>query len=768
MEKNPEDRYQNCFGLALDIQECLAQLEEHGKINAFELGKHDISPVFSTPQILAGRETEIELLVQAVERIGNPNAYGELLLVSGRPGIGKSSLINEARKLVIPKKGYFISGKYNQFRKDAPYSAIVQAFQGLVHQILAESAEKLTMWKTSLLIALGPNGKIITDIIPEMELIIGVQPYVPDLTPEQNQNRFNYVFENFVAALVSQSHPLVLFVDDLQWADVASLNLIELILTNDDINHLLLVGSFRDNEVSEFHPMQTMLNNLKRNNLPVNNIYLEVLNLDNVTEVVSLFLRCSHERALPLAETVQKKTNGNPFFVNLFMNTLYEEALLVLDTESGWKWKIDDIEQVELTDNVVELLAKKIEKMPQSTKELLKVCSCIGNRFELDFLSRIYDRSFDLILKELTVANNEGILKRQGTLYLFQHDRIQEAVYSLIPDKDKELLHYRVGQLMLSSLHKTEQQDELLYILDQLNMGRRHVSSEQERETLAQMNLQGGQKAKQSAAYQSALIYFKKGISLLNTSASSEMLQWDLKYELLLSLYSDACEAAYLSCDYKELDILADAVFSHAKTHLDKIKVYCIKINACMAQNKLVEALDLGLTALNKIGIKFPQKPSTLNVILGLGKTAYPILRKGPGELLKLPEMESPLMQGGIKLLTAIASVAYWIQPDLQPLIIFKTMEITLRYGITPSAPYIICGYGFILCVLGKIDAGFKFGNAGLELLERFDTGAQPARAHFVMNTFIRHWKEHLKETEEPINNCVQKGMETGDYEFVG
>ncbi|MCP4132041.1 MAG: AAA family ATPase [bacterium] len=767
LSKMPEERYQNCFGLMSDLEECLNQLEETGTINEFQLGQHDISPMFIVPRILVGRKKEIEMLMNTVQRTASAGERSEIVLVSGQPGIGKSSAIHEAHKSIISNSGYFISGKYDQFRRDVPYSAIIQAFQSLVSQILSENSARIEQWKENLIQALGPNGKVITEVIPEIELIIGKQPEIPELEPEQNQNRFNYTFGKFASVLATKDHPVVLFLDDLQWADLASLNLIDLIITDKDITYFLLIGAYRDNEVNESHSLMMTLDTIKKTGVPVNFIHLETLDAADVNEMICHFLRCDNEDSLPLAELVHRKTNGNPFFVNQFMKTLHDENLLILDTVSGWQWEMDPIERMQITDNVVELMAQKMTKLPETTLELLKICACIGNRFNLEIISEIYEKSIEETLKEITYVLNEGMLRMEGGLYRFQHDRIQVAAYSLVPEDVKEELHYRVGNLVLKKTKEEDLPNEILYIVDHLNAGSKLIRSEDERYTLAQLNLRSGNKAKASAAYQSALLYFKTGIELVTFAETGTGSCWEKQYELCLSLYSDAGEAAYLYCDYDEMERLCEVVLKQAQSLPDTVLVYKIKIRAYMAQNRLVESIDIGINALKFFGIRFPKNPGIIHILPGLIKTNLLLRGKDAGSLLKLPIMKDPSMRGGIRLLAAISSSAYWAQPDLLPLIIFKLMEITIQYGSSAESPYSYCGYGLILCSIGKIEQGYKFGMLGLNLLERMNSKDQVPRTQLVMNGFIRHWKEHLEKSVEPLLTGFQMGLEIGDLEFA-
>ena len=339
------------------------QLEEKQKIEAFELGTHDISNRFIIPPKLFGREKEINILMERFEDVASKAKGAAVMVVSGAPGIGKSAMVNEIHKPIVARRGYFISGKYEQFRRDKPYSAIIQAFQVLVKQILSESEERIRVWRENILKALGANGKVITDVIPEVELIIGKQPELPALGPEESRNRFNFVFEKFTSVFPQKEHPVALFLDDLQWADLASLQLMKNILTGSDLNHFFLILSYRDNEVSDSHPVMDFLREVEKIRVAVDRITLGALTEKDVTDLITYFLRCSEEKGAALAELLMKKTGGNPFFVNQFLHTLYNEKIIVLDGALGWQWDIDEINRMQVTDNLVEMMAGKIGKL---------------------------------------------------------------------------------------------------------------------------------------------------------------------------------------------------------------------------------------------------------------------------------------------------------------------------------------------------------------------------------------------------------------------
>ncbi|MBN1365182.1 MAG: AAA family ATPase [Syntrophaceae bacterium] len=764
LAKNPEERYQNAFGLEADFRQCLKQLEEKKSIEPFELGKRDISYRFIIPPKLYGREKELGDLLSSFEAVANRERGTSVMVVAGAPGIGKSAMVNEIHKPIVARKGYFISGKYEQFRRDKPYSAIIQAFQVLVKHILSESKEKIGLWKNNLLDALGTSGKIITDVIPEVELIIGKQPELPELNSEESKNRFNFVFEKFMRVFPQKEHPVVLFLDDLQWADMASLQLMKNILPG-DIQYLFIIFSYRDNEVDETHPVADFLKEAQKANIKIDRIMLEPLKEKDVKDLTVNFLRCSEEKGAELARLVQKKTGGNPFFVNQFLHTLYNEKMIVLDGARGWKWDTESINRMRVTDNLVEMMAGKIVKLPVNTKEVLKICACISNRFDLETLASVRDTSVEKALGDLTPAINDGLVSQFGDMYVFHHDRIQEAAYSLVTDSEKSALHYRIGKLTLEKGTGDELQNKLFYIVDQLNLGVKMVTNSKDREELARLNLEAGKKAKSSAAYAPAFGYLKSGIELLEDNP------WEKQYDLTVALYIESTEAAYLMGNYDTMNKLAEITLERAKTTLEKVKIFTARINACIAREDYRGAINAAMPSLelftSKFGIKIPQKTTKIHIGIELFLLLINLLWKKPEDILNMPKATDPEILAAGKILASVGHAAFYDDPNLLALIILKSNRQAFKYGLAPEHAFGFTSYGIVRAVLFDLDGAVEFGKLGFKLMEKLDAKAYECRIIFVYNALIRHWKYSMKESIEPFLEGYRTGLETGDLGFA-
>ncbi len=791
MEKNAENRYQSAYGLKTDLEECLAQWQAKGQIEPFPLGQQDISDRFQISQRLYGREREIETLLAAFVRVASPSetrvtspketrvasATSEMMLVAGYSGIGKSALVQEVYKPITRQRGYFISGKFDQFQRDIPYASLVQAFRSLVAQLLTESELQIAAWREKLLAALGDNGQLIVEVIPEVELIIGSQPDVPELAPAEAQNRFNLVFQNFIRVFTQPEHPLVLFLDDLQWADGASLKLIQRLMTASDSQYLFVISAYRDNEVSPAHPLMLTLDEIRQANGIVNQITLAPLDLSNVTQLIADSFKCKAAASRPLADLVLGKTNGNPFFINEFLKSLYDENLLAFDFDrGGWQWDLQQIQAQNITDNVVELMAGKVKKLPAQTQQILQLTACIGNQFDLQTLAIVSEKSPRDTASDLWEAVAEGLvlplsdayklveLDVQGLAeevkveYKFAHDRVQQAVYSLIPAADKQAVHWRIGQLLLRNTPPDKREQKIFDIVNQLNQGRECIASTGDREELAQLNLMAGKKAKASAAYQPAFNYLQVGLSLLGEES------WERQYELILALHVEAAESAYLSDDFDRMEQLAAVVRDRARTVLDKVRIYRVTVLGYANQHKLAEAMRSGLEILALLGINLPENPSFADIGQAIAETQAVWAGKRIEELIDLPEMTDPEKLAAMDLLFDVIHPAYDGNPGLFTLCALQMVNLSVKYGNAPLSAQGYGSYGIVLCgVVFDIDSGYQFSKLAFQLLERFNTKKIKSAVFFLVYYFSVHWKEHFREILKPFLEGYQSGLETGD-----
>jgi len=769
MAKNAEQRYQSAWGLKADLSECLRHLETTGEIATFELGTLDISDKFQIPQKLYGREAEVETLVTAFERIATTKVNrAELMLVAGYSGIGKSALVQEIYKTITEKRGYFIAGKFDQLQRNIPYSAVVSAFTGLVRQLLSEPEDQLQQWQNKLLTALGTNGQIIINVIPEVELIIGKQAPVPEVGATEAQNRFNRVFQKFIRVFCSKEHPLVIFLDDLQWADSATLKLIELMMMDIDTQHLFLIGAYRDNEIHLSYPLMTTLEGLTKEGATISQITLAPLGLEASAQLIAETLHSEISTVKPLAELVLHKTGGNPFFVNEFLKTLYTENLLIFDFEHlSWGWNIAQIEDKNITDNVVELMIGKLKKLPPTTQQILKLAACIGADFDLNILSIISDKPPGEIFPELVVAAQFGLILTLSGLdelqnYKFLHDRVQQAAYTLIDESQKQTVHLQIGRNLLEKTSPERLSKRLFEIIDHLNHGIDLVTAQPERHEIARLNLIAGQKAKAALAHNIAKNYLATGREWLAASS------WQINYDLTLNLYLETTEVAYLCGDFEQVEYWVAIVLQEARTVLDTVKAYEVKIQTDIAQSQLVEAINTALQVVQQLGISFSEKSNQSDIHLELDAITSLFGEKPIGDLIHLPKMTEPDKLAAMRILSSITISAYITTPNLMPLLVAKQVNLSIQYGNAFVSPFAYANLGLILCgLVGNIESGYEFGQLALRMLSQSDIQPFKARTVNIVNNFIIHWKEHARELLQPLLEGYQSGLETGDLEFA-
>ena len=776
MAKNAEDRYQSTYGIKADLAECLKQWQAAENIVSFQLARADVSDRFEIPQKLYGREEQIQTLMAGFERVSQGTT--EMMLVAGYSGIGKSALVQEVYKPLTRQKGYFIAGKFDQFQRDIPYASLIQAFRSLMRQLLTENERAITSWRNQLLSALGTNGQVIINVIPEVESVIGHQPAIPELGPTEAQNRFNLVFQNFIRVFTQPEHPLVIFLDDLQWADGASLKLIQLLMTALDSQYLFLMGAYRDNEVNAVHPLMLTLDDIKKTKALIHTLTLSPLSMTDLNQLICDTLHCDSTRAQPLADLVQAKTGGNPFFVTEFLKTLSTEQLFTFDYDQGqWQWNLEAIKAQQITDNIVELMANKVQKLPSETLSVLKLAACIGNQFDLEKLAVVFEKTSRETATALITAITEGFIlplndtyklmelevegiTEQAISYKFAHDRIQQAVYLLILDSEKQVVHLRVGRLLLNNTSTEILEQNIFDIVNQLNKGQALIEQLSERTKLAQLNLQAGKKAKASAAYQPAFKYLRFGLGLLEEDC------WVNQYKLTLEIYLVSIEVAYLSTEFDEMEKLATLVLQKSTTLLDQIKVYEARILSYTAQNNLVDAKETVLYALNLLGITFPESPSEADMRIGLEKIQVFLADKPIKELVKLPDMKSLDNQVAMTLLNDLYSIALKTASELMPLAVIKSIQLSINNGNAPSSTYAYATYASLLCsLLGDIESGYQFGQLALELLNKPHTEKFKADTFNVVYGFVIHWKDHVKNTFKPLLEGYQIGLETGRLE---
>jgi PAS domain S-box-containing protein len=761
LSKTAEDRYQTAAGIEADLRRCLTEWETGGRIAPFALGADDISDHLLIPERLYGRENEIELLLAAFDRVANQGRT-ELVLVSGYSGVGKSSVVNELHKALVPSRGLFASGKFDQYKRDIPYATLAQAFQQLARQILGQSERELGHWRATILQALGPNGQLMVNLIPDLELIIGDQPPVAELSPQDAQNRFQMVFRQLLAVFARTEHPLVLFLDDLQWLDAATLHLLQSLITHDEVRHLLLIGAFRDNEVSPSDPLMRTLAELRKTAAPIHEIGLANLGRKDLTGLVRDALHCEWERAHSLAQLVYEKTGGNPFFAIQFFAMLAEEGLLAFDPEAAaWKWDLARIRDKGYTDNVVVLMGGKLRRFSSTTQEALKQLACLGNGAEIATLTLVYGEAAEAMHAALWEAIHAGLVLRLGSTYKFLHDRIQQAAYSLIPEEHRAETHLRIGRVLLASMSADELAERLFDVANQLNQGAARLVNRAEKARVATIDLRTGRKAKASAAYASACIYFAAGMALLDET------DWASDYELMFSLWLERAECEFLTGHFDTAEQLLGALIERGASKVDQAAAYRLQVQLSIVNGKYPQAVSSALTCLRLFGIDISAHP-TWGEVEAEYETLCRQLEGRPIEsLIELPLMSDPELQAAMEVLSATDPPAYFTDFHLVCLLRCRIVNVSLQHGTSGAAAFAYVSLGLILGPnFRRYSEGYRFAKLACEIVEKHGFVAYRARIYEMMGV-VAFWTQPVTTAIDFIRASFRVASETGDLTYA-
>jgi len=791
LSKTADERYASLAGLIHDLKRCWKQLQENGDIRQFEVSSKDISSKLQIPKTLYGRTADLNRLISSFDQI----VEGEKILMSvvGPSGIGKSCFVRELSKPLLVKRGFFIEGKFDQLDRSTPYSCFISAIKDLIAQILGLDDSRIAKWKETILQAIGQNGKHITDVIPELEPIIGPQAEMQTCSAAETKNRFNVTFQRFVRAFCSTEHPLVMSLDDLQWADLASLQMIEQLMLDSTIGHILIIASYRNNEVNSLHPVSMLINELVQQKIIVTKIELKPLSLEDIKHFLSDTFQCNKEHTAQLAERCLTKTHGNPFFLTQFLKHLNKQWLIQFDHLSNiWCWDIDKIDQQHTTDNVIDLMVDKIRDLSPKAYQLACSGACIGNQFDLNTLASINFQTPENTANNLWELLKAGLLTPaderynwaehlnqpandannttdqikmagQTPCYRFSHDRIQQAAYSLLPDSDKHRIHLSVGQSLLESHDDSSIDDILFNVANHLNLAASFSNASSNPMQLAELNLRSGKKAKASAAFASSFQYLNNGIENVNES------HWSSHYKLMLQLHTETMELACINADFETMDTLTSTLMENADTLIDKIPVYETRIRAFISKDDSAGAVKEALQALKHLGVDIMLDPQFSDVEKALVAAGQSLASRSPMSLMDLPEMDDPHLLAAMRILNQILSAAYQSCPLLFPIIVSNMIQLSIKHGNCPGSTFAYSTYGLVLCgVVGDIETGYQFGQLSIKLLEHLNTDEFKAKTLYGVYVFVYHWKQHIDKTIAPLKNIFQVGLTTGDFEYAG
>jgi predicted ATPase/signal transduction histidine kinase len=804
LSKSPDDRYQSAFGLNADLDACRQQLLSAGRIIPFTPGRLDVPEELHLPERIYGRELETAMLVDAYERV-RATGRMEITMIAGYAGIGKTRLVQELRRYIVEKGGYFISGKYDQLQQDIPFSGLIQAFSAMIGQILSESPDRIDAWRKKLSAALDPNAGIIIDVIPELERIMGKAEPAADLTPADAQHRFQLTFEKFLRVFTRETQPLTLFIDDMQWADTASLNLMEAFHGTDAKTlpaarggrEFFFIGTYRHNEVNEDHALMQSLSRIRRKTIPIHTITLKPIRVEDVNRLLADTLRASSENVDLLARIIFDKTGGNPFFIRQFIQSLHQEGLLSYTHETGrWEWDIETIAEQRITDNVVDFMAEKVLNLTDHSQYVLRLASCIGNRFSLRLLAGVAEKPPGDILGDLRESLGLGIIVAEGALssgprsatpfatahpvpahaawsppsssrnddiqFEFLHDKVRQAVLALVSEEEKIRVHRRIGRLIMEDTSPERLSGRIFNIVNHLNKSAVLLDAPAEKHRLVELNLMAGKKAKEAAAFSQAAEYLKAGEALLSDAA------WQDHYALMFALKKNRMECEYLSLNYEEAEILFEILLDRAASDLDRAVVYNQKMIMLAGLAEHEEALAIGLTGLGLLGVSLPGSAALVDVLTRLAALKIRLFRSDPEDLLDRPVIKDPRRLLILDMLMNVSLSAYFCQPYLATSLALKIFDLTLKHGNSRVSPFAYVIYGSALCAVFKnYETGYRYGRLALRANEKFGGPDLTAKLMLYIGSAIDIWTDNVQTVIGHIRKGIKSALDYGDLNYA-
>jgi steroid delta-isomerase-like uncharacterized protein len=763
LAKTAEDRYQTAAGLERDLRRCQTQWHAERRIDDFPLGEHDISDRLLIPEKLYGRTRDVETMLAAFDRVVHSGAP-ELVLVSGYSGIGKSSVVHELHKVLVPPRALFAAGKFDQYKRDIPYSTLAQAFHCLIRPLLTKSDDELSRWRQALLEAIVPNGQLMVDLVPDLKIIVGEQAPVSELPPQDAQRRFHLVLRRFLGVFARPEHPLAVFLDDLQWLDVATLDLLQDLMIQGDVRHLLLIGAYRNNEVTAAHPLMRRLEAIRgTDSAPVQEITLAPLGRDDVCRLIADSLYCDGERALNLATLVHEKTAGNPFFAIQFLSALVEEALVTFDHGEGrWCWDLTRIHAKGCTDNVIDLMVGKLRRLPTDTQRALRHLACLGNSADTAVLALAHEDSKEALDRDMRYAQQLGLVFQSEDAYRFLHDRVQDAAYSLIPEAERAEAHLRIGRMLAANTPLEKREEAIFEIVNQLNRAAALISSRAEQEQLAEFNLIAGKRAKASTAYASALTYLVVGTSLLSDHG------WEHRPDLMFALELYRAECEFLTGELASAETRLTMLSSRAVTPVDRANVTCLHSDVYTTLDRSDRAVEVCLDYLRRLGIEWSPHPTQEEVRREYARTWTLLGRREIEELIDLPLMSDPEAGATMEVLTKAWAPATFTDTNLQCLVLWRMVNLSLEFG---NAEASCQAYALVFASagphFGNYQAGHRFGQLGYDLVERRGFKRFQARTYMAYGVGVVSEIGPLRAASHLFRQGFEAANTAGDLTFA-
>ena len=770
LEKEPHQRYQTALGLKADFVQCASDLKNLNNIPLFPLGTNDFSNKLIFSSAIFGRTKEQATLLKAFRYVEKQKT-SQVCVISGYSGVGKSRLIKELQRPIIEKKGYCVSGKYEQYKKTTAFFALIQAITNLVEQLLGESEESLAHWKSVFETALQGNGQLLVELVPELALIIGLQPTLVELPPDEARNRFHLTMHHFFQALGQQNSIVSIFIDDMQWADIATINLLQHLVESSDSTNLLLIFAYRDNEISASHPLNQLLIDIKKTTAFNSHINLLPLDSTAIGQFIAASLSLKLDKIQPLVDIVIEKTAGNPFFIKEFIKSLNQQGILTKNKKNQWHWDERLTQALAATDNVIELMALRLTHVSKAGQNILHHAACIGSVIAIDLLTKVLGTSNKEIERELRPLIADGLLiaysqdQQMDALeqIKFSHDKIQQAAYLLTNPVPKSLIHYKVAQYYLTDKktitnNNSGTEDNIFDYIEHLNLACALYIEQNNEILLAQSNNIAGQKALEANDYNSALYYFEQAESYLDNKS------WRQYYALNLSIALGKANVLYFTQDYCQGNLHFQQHSALITDIIDQANFAKIQVLSFIAQNEMQKSFDLGIATLQTINIVLPQTCEMLHYLtIEQHYQADNIV-----ELANLPAMTDKRQLLALDILNAIQTPAYLLSPIEYMRIVYTSLELCLTAGLSALSAKVFVTHGLLLCgAFSRFEEGLAFADLATRVNQSYPSEAIHVEIEFTRNVSISHWTAPLNSTLKPLEQNFYHGIECGSIEYA-
>ena len=764
LAKTPDERYQSAYGLAHDLKRCQSDLSAHQPIERFPLGNHDQPGVLHFPDELYGRTPERDALLRAFQAVSD-GAGLRVFVISGYSGIGKSCLVRSLDKKLTTSQGFYVSGKFDQYQRDVPYASFAQAFRALFGQILALPESALQPWRAAVQHALGNQGRIITGLIPELIHLIGEQPPVPEIGPSEDQNRFQAVFQRFLSVFTRKGQPLVMFLDDLQWIDAASLRLLEHLTHHPDVHDLLLIITYRSNEVDAAHPLALFLDRLSHSGVSRSTLELAPLDLADLAQLIGDTLGRDDEAVEGLARLVLEKTGGNPFFARQFLANLHETGLITYQPHSErWHWDLTRIRAQNYTDNVVDFMVGKLSRLKPATQDALQRFACIGNTARTDLLARMSVDTVSDPHGALSEAMDVGLITLAGDTYRFLHDRVQEAAYSMIPVTERPARHLEIGRLLLGGADVGTIERDVFTIVNQFNANLAQISLATERATVSHLNRRAGQRARAATDNYAARHYLRHAMQLQADD------HWQAYYADSMALYLELSEAEYLTGDFDSASALFDEILRHANTFADQARAHRLQMRLLVVSGRYEAAVNIAFQALKCFGIDLPDDDARIEARFRAAhaRISAHMQNRPIADLADLPVVTDPSIKAIMSLLVDATVCAYIARPAMFRWLVTAALELCLEHGNTADASFFYGRYGRLLVsTFQEIPAAFAYSALSLQLNDRFRNIRLSGTLLYNHGAFIHAWQRHISTCIPYMRRAFDASLEVGDLVYA-